>query len=75
MARWLGESELVSLLAPIRPGGPGWLSPAISGGMLFFASFPWLPGITKIIAQFRGLYMSSANLTGSRPATTAAEAG
>jgi len=75
MARWLGESELVSLLAPVRPGGPAWLSPAISGGMLFFASMPWLHGITKIIEQFRGLYMSSANRAGSRPATTAAEAG
>jgi L-threonylcarbamoyladenylate synthase len=75
MARWLGESELVSLLAPVRPGGPGWLSPAISGGMLFFASMPWLPPITTIIAEFGRLYMSSANSTGTRPATTAAEAG
>jgi len=75
MARWLGESELVSLLAPVRPGGPGWLSPAVSGGMLFFTSMPWLPGITKIIAEFGHLYMSSANLTGTQPAVTAAEAG
>ena len=75
MARWLGESEMVSLLAPVRPGGPGWLSPAISGGMLFFACIPWLPGVAKIIAEFGYLYMSSANLTASRPATTAAEAG
>lgn len=26
MARWLCESEMVSLLVPVRPGGPGWLS-------------------------------------------------
>jgi L-threonylcarbamoyladenylate synthase len=75
MARWLCESELVSLLAPVRPGGPGWLSPATSDGLLFFTSMPWLPGVTTIIAQFRHLYMSSANLTGTQPATTAAEAG
>jgi len=74
MARWLGESELVSLLAPVRPGGPGWLSPAISGGMLFFTSMPWLPGITKIIGEFGHLYMSSANLTGTQPVATAGEA-
>ena len=74
MARWLGESEMVSLLVPVRPGGPGWLSPAISGGMLFFSSTPWLAGIDKIIAEFDHLYMSSANLTGGRPATTATEA-
>jgi L-threonylcarbamoyladenylate synthase len=74
MARWLGESEMVSLLAPARPGDPGWLSPAISGGMLFFASMPWLAGIDKIIAEFGHLYMSSANRTGGHPAITAAEA-
>ena len=74
MARWLCESELVSLLVPVRPGGPGWLSPAVSGGMLFFTCTPWLPGIGKIVAEFGHLYMSSANITGSRSATTTAEA-
>ena len=74
MARWLGESELVSLLVPVQPGGPGWLSPAVSGGMLFFTCTPWLPGIGKIVAEFGHLYMSSANITGSRSATTTAEA-
>jgi tRNA A37 threonylcarbamoyladenosine synthetase subunit TsaC/SUA5/YrdC len=74
MARWLCESELVSLLIPVRPGGPGWLSPAVSGGMLVFTSTPWLPGIAKIIAEFGHLYMSSANITGGRSATTTAEA-
>jgi tRNA A37 threonylcarbamoyladenosine synthetase subunit TsaC/SUA5/YrdC len=75
MARWLCESELVSLLIPVRPGAPGWLSPAISDGMVFFTATPWLPGLADIIASFGYLYMSSANITGGRPATTAAEAG
>jgi tRNA A37 threonylcarbamoyladenosine synthetase subunit TsaC/SUA5/YrdC len=75
MARWLCESELVSLLAPVRPGGPGWLAPATSGGMLFFTSTPWLSPIAPIIAEFGRLYMSSANRTGTLSATTVAEAG
>jgi L-threonylcarbamoyladenylate synthase len=75
MARWLCESELVSLLVPVRPGGPGWLSPATAEGMLGFTSAPWLPDIAKIITEFGHLYVSSANRAGGRPATTAAEAG
>jgi L-threonylcarbamoyladenylate synthase len=75
MARWLGETELVSLLAPVRPDRPGWLSPAISDGMMLFTSAPWLPRIATIIASFEYLYMSSANITGGQSATTAAEAG
>jgi L-threonylcarbamoyladenylate synthase len=75
LARWLCESELVSLLAPVRPDAPGWLSPAISGGMVFFTSTPWLPELAAIIVSFGHLYMSSANITGARSATTAAEAG
>lgn len=73
LARWLGESEMVSLLAPVRPGGPRWLRPAIHDGMLFFASIPWIPEFAEILDEFGHLYMSSANLTGSRPATTATE--
>ncbi len=73
MVRWLGESEMVSLLAPVRPGGPRWLRPATHDGMLFFASIPWIPEFAGILAEFGHLYMSSANLTGSRPTTTAAE--
>jgi tRNA A37 threonylcarbamoyladenosine synthetase subunit TsaC/SUA5/YrdC len=75
MARWLGESELVSLLVPVRPGTPGWLAPAISDGMLFFTSTPWLDKAAAIIATFGHLYMSSANMTGGQSATTAAAAG
>ena len=74
MARWLCESELVSLLVPVRPGAPGWLSPAISGGMVFFTSTPWLPELATIITTFGHQYVSSANTTGERSATTAAEA-
>ncbi|HWG23795.1 Sua5/YciO/YrdC/YwlC family protein [Actinospica sp.] len=75
MAGWLCGSELVSLLAPIRPDPPEWLSPAISDGMAFFTSTPWLPALSSIIAEFGYLYMSSANITGSGSATSAAEAG
>ena len=74
MARWLCESELVSLLVPVKQEAPAWLSPAISDGMAFFTCTPWLPPIASIIASFRHLYMSSANITGGRSATTAAEA-
>jgi hypothetical protein len=69
-----GPKATAGLLVPVQPGGPGWLSPAVSGGMLFFTSTPWLPGIAKIIAEFGHLYMSSANITGGRSATTTAEA-
>jgi tRNA A37 threonylcarbamoyladenosine synthetase subunit TsaC/SUA5/YrdC len=75
MARWLCESELVSLMVPVRPGAPGWLSPAISDGMVFFSATPWLPEIATIIATFGHLYVSSANTTGEQSATTAAQVG
>jgi tRNA A37 threonylcarbamoyladenosine synthetase subunit TsaC/SUA5/YrdC len=75
LARWLCESELVSLLAPVRPGPPDWLAPAISDDMLFFTSTPWLDRAATIIATFGHLYMSSANMTGGPSATTAAAAG
>ena len=51
------------------------LSPAISDGLVFFTCTSWLPGIAPIIVSFGHLYMSSANITGGRSATTAAEAG
>jgi tRNA A37 threonylcarbamoyladenosine synthetase subunit TsaC/SUA5/YrdC len=73
MARWLCEYELVSLLVPVQPGAPGWLSPAISDGMVFFTCTPWLPGLATIIGTFGHLYVSSANTTGERSATTVAE--
>jgi L-threonylcarbamoyladenylate synthase len=75
LARWLCESELVSLLVPARPEPPGWLTPAISDGMVFFTAVPWLPELVTIIAKFGRLYMSSANTTGEPSATTAAAAG
>jgi len=75
MARWLCESELVSLMVPVRPGAPGWLAPAISDGIVFFSATPWLPELAEIIATFGHLYVSSANTSGERSATTAAEVG
>jgi L-threonylcarbamoyladenylate synthase len=75
MIQWLGVSEQVSLLIPVRPDGPGWLSPATVEGMLGFSCTPWLPEIGKIIAEFGHVYVSSANLTGEQSATTVAEAG
>src|SRR5579859_7406227 len=51
MARWLCESEMVSLLVPVRAGAPSWLSPAISDGMVFFTSTPWLPALAPIITS------------------------
>jgi tRNA A37 threonylcarbamoyladenosine synthetase subunit TsaC/SUA5/YrdC len=74
LARWLCESELVSLLAPAHPDAPGWLAPATADGMVFFTCTPWLPQLASIVADFGYLYMSSANITGSRSAVTAAEA-
>ena len=73
-ARWLCESELVSLLVPVLSAAPAWLAPAISDGMVFFTSAPWLPELNDIIITFGHLYMSSANVTAGRPAETAAEA-
>jgi tRNA A37 threonylcarbamoyladenosine synthetase subunit TsaC/SUA5/YrdC len=75
MARWLCESELVSLMTPVRPGVPGWLTPAVSDGMVLFSATPWLPEIAPIIATFGHLYVSSANTTGEQSATTAAQVG
>ncbi|GAA1877056.1 hypothetical protein GCM10009753_00020 [Streptantibioticus ferralitis] len=48
LARWLCESELVSLLAPIRRSAPDWLGPAASDGMVFFTAAPWLPELRSI---------------------------
>ena len=52
LARWLCESELVSLLVPVRPRTPAWLAPAIWGGMVFFTSTPWLDKTATIIDTF-----------------------
>jgi L-threonylcarbamoyladenylate synthase len=75
LTRWLCESELFSLLVPVRDEAPGWLTPAISDGLVFFTAAPWLPPLAPVIGAFRCLYMSSANATGGQPATSAAEAG
>jgi tRNA A37 threonylcarbamoyladenosine synthetase subunit TsaC/SUA5/YrdC len=74
LARWLSESESVSLLIPIRGDAPGWLGPATSDGMVFFSAAPWLSEVRSIITAFDHLYVTSANITGEPPATTAARA-
>jgi L-threonylcarbamoyladenylate synthase len=76
LARWLCESELLSLLVPVTLArSPGWLAPAIQDGLVFFTAAPWLPELAEIIGTFGHLYMSSANITSRQPAVTAAEAG
>jgi L-threonylcarbamoyladenylate synthase len=76
LARWLCESELLSLLVPVSlTRSPGWLAPAVQDGLVFFTAAPWLPELATVIGSFGHLYMSSANITSERPAVTAAEAG
>jgi L-threonylcarbamoyladenylate synthase len=75
LARWLCESELLSLLVPVSLArAPGWLAPAVQDGLVFFTAAPWLPELATIIGYFGHLYMSSANITSGQPAVTAAEA-
>ncbi|MGQ4515625.1 Sua5/YciO/YrdC/YwlC family protein [Streptomyces sp. DW26H14] len=74
LVRWLCEAELVSVLAPVRAGAPAWLEPAVSQGSVFFTATPWVPELGGVIAELTYVYMSSANVTATAPAVTAAQA-
>lgn len=73
LANWLAADQLLNLLLPTTPGGPGWLLPSTSNG--------WLGVTLACLDQTRALwdrlgrfYVSSANRTGSPVTTTAAAA-
>jgi tRNA A37 threonylcarbamoyladenosine synthetase subunit TsaC/SUA5/YrdC len=72
--RALMRRELLSFLAPVRPGAelPDWIRPAIRDGWLgLFAG--WRP-LTPLWERFPRLFGSSANRTGEPPVASAAEA-
>ncbi|MFD9127332.1 hypothetical protein [Kitasatospora sp. NPDC059571] len=75
LARRLLADELVTLLAPLRPGRdrPGWAAPASKDGWTLLFGARWEP-LRALLDPHPVLYVSSANRTGHAPAATAAEA-
>jgi L-threonylcarbamoyladenylate synthase len=67
--------ELVTLLVPLHPdpSPPAWVTPAVRDGHALLFGARWAP-LTRLLAEFPHLYLSSANRTGHPPAATAAEA-
>jgi L-threonylcarbamoyladenylate synthase len=67
--------ELVTLLVPLRdhPPPPAWITPALRDGHALLFGARWAP-LTRLLADFPKLYVSSANRTGHPPAATAAQA-
>jgi L-threonylcarbamoyladenylate synthase len=67
--------ELVTLLVPLRDHAPlpTWITPAVREGHASLYGGRWAP-LTRLLADFPKLYLSSANRTGHPPAATAAEA-
>lgn len=67
--------ELVTLLVPLADHAPlpGWISPAVREGHASLYGGRWAP-LTRLLADFPKLYLSSANRTGHPPAATAAQA-
>jgi tRNA A37 threonylcarbamoyladenosine synthetase subunit TsaC/SUA5/YrdC len=73
MIGWLIFSGHVSVLAPAVPKMPGWLAPAVVKGMAALGG-AWLSQLDPLFQDRAFAYSSSANRTGTLPATTAAEA-
>ncbi|MGH7883532.1 MAG: hypothetical protein ACREN8_11640 [Candidatus Dormibacteraceae bacterium] len=67
--------EFVTLLVPLRdhPLLPAWITPAVREGYALLYGGRWAP-LTRLLADFPQLYVSSANRTGHPPAATAAQA-
>jgi len=73
MIGWLAFSAHVSVLAPAVQNVPAWLAPAVVNGMAALAG-AWLDQLDPLFRDRTYAYSSSANPTGTRPTTTAAEA-
>jgi tRNA A37 threonylcarbamoyladenosine synthetase subunit TsaC/SUA5/YrdC len=75
LAADLLRSELVTVLVPVQDVHtlPPWLPPAVRDGNVLLFGTVWTP-LKSALAAFPRLYVSSANLTGRPPATTASEA-
>ncbi|MER8184786.1 hypothetical protein [Kitasatospora sp. NPDC094015] len=67
--------ELVTLLVPLRAdaAAPDWIAPAVRDGHALLFGARWAP-LAGLLADHPRLYVSSANRTGSPPASTAAGA-
>jgi tRNA A37 threonylcarbamoyladenosine synthetase subunit TsaC/SUA5/YrdC len=73
LARWLVFDELASVLLPVNANVPAWLEPAVSDGVAFVGGvLP--PALNPLMSGRTHVYMSSANITGTTPAVTAAQA-
>lgn len=70
---WLIFDAHVSVLAPVVQDVPAWLAPAVVKGMAAVAG-AWLPQLDPLFRSRAYAYSSSANVTQTQPATTAAEA-
>lgn len=73
LARWLTADQLLSLLLPVRDGGPAWMRPSTSKGWLG-VTLACLNLIRELLDQRGHLYISSANRTGSPAALTVSAA-
>jgi tRNA A37 threonylcarbamoyladenosine synthetase subunit TsaC/SUA5/YrdC len=77
LARMLAlmRRELLSFLAPVRPGAelPEWTRPAVRDGWLGLFAGRWRP-LAPLWERFPRLFGSSANRTGRPPVASAAEA-
>ncbi|MBV9846559.1 MAG: hypothetical protein JOZ47_16035, partial [Kutzneria sp.] len=75
LATWLLVEELVTVLVPLAQPDrtPAWLRPSVQDGVALVAGPRFAP-IAPLHDAVTQLYVSSGNLTGGRPAVTAAEA-
>ena len=75
LAADLLRNELVTVLLPVHDSGtlPPWLAPAVRDGHVLLFGTVWAP-LKPALSAFPRLYVSSANLTGCPPASTANEA-
>jgi tRNA A37 threonylcarbamoyladenosine synthetase subunit TsaC/SUA5/YrdC len=75
LAAWLLVEELVTVLVPLAAPhrAPNWLRPAVLDGYVLVAG-PRLAPLAALHDALAPLYVSSGNITGRPPATTAADA-
>jgi len=72
-ARWVSADQLCSVMLPVAGDTPLWVRGATSGGMLA-VTLAWLPQLRGLLGDGGHLFVSSANRTGGRVATNAADA-
>jgi tRNA A37 threonylcarbamoyladenosine synthetase subunit TsaC/SUA5/YrdC len=72
-ARWVSADQLCNVMLPVAGDTPLWVRGATSRGMLA-VTLAWLPQLRGLLSDGGHLFVSSANRTGGRVATNAADA-